>query len=95
MINLIILGLLAAAILYTCYFIYLDVYGTLDETGEMITLKSNIEWYDLDLPSYERAKSLIALKETVAPIPAGLKNVFFYGANASPATSTYGTSTKP
>jgi len=94
--NLIVFGLLAGGIMYTAYFVYENIYISLANTSVIIALKSDMEWYSLDLGSYEQAKSMIAEKATRQEIPTNLKNFFFYNSNIQ-STSTYAntvTSTK-
>lgn len=86
---LLILGLLAGGVMFTFYFIYQNIYNTLTNTRVIIAIKSDMNWFSLDLEAYERAKSMIEQKKSKNEIPTNLKNIFFYNSNTI-TSSTYG-----
>lgn len=90
LLNIITLGLLIFGAMFTYYFIYQNIYSTIANANAIISLKSSLNIYDLDLQAYEKAKAAIAQKKHLEEIPSNVRNIFYYNTN----TSTYaGTNT--
>ncbi len=91
--NLLILGAIAAGIFFTFSYIYKNVFDTLYNANIVTNLRTNAAIYELDLNAYEKAQNAIEKKKNVVKIPSEPRNIFnFFGVNLT--TSTNATSTK-
>ncbi len=86
LLNLIILGLLLTGALFTYYFIYQNIYSNIANSNAIISLKSNLSIYDLDLQTYEKAENAINQKKHQEEIPNNIRNIFYYSASISTST---------
>ena len=92
LVNILTLGLLLSGALFTYYFIYQNIYSTIANANAIVSLKSNLNIYDLDLQAYEKAERAIAQKKQLEEFPANVRNIFYYSTN----TPNYAnSSTKP
>lgn len=91
-INIVTLGILAAAIACTYYFIYQNINNTITNTAIITALKPNINWSSLDIGAYEQAQKIILQKKNIIQIPSKLRNIFSYDNSTSSLNST---GTKP
>lgn len=86
LLKIITIGVLAFGAMFTYYFIYQNIYSTIANANAIISLKSRMGAYELDLQSYEKAKAAIIQKKHLEDIPTNLRNIFYY---VTINTSTY------
>lgn len=89
LLNIVILGLLVFGAMFTYYFIYQNIYSTIANANAIVSLRSNLNIYDLDLEAYEKAQAAIAQKKHLEEFPPGIRNIFYY----TTTTSTYANTT--
>ncbi len=85
LLNIVLLGLLISGVMFTYYFIYQNIYSTITNANAIVSLRSNLNIYDLDLPAYEKASAAIKQKMRPEEIVPSIRNIFNYNTN----TSTY------
>ncbi len=90
LVNIITIGLLLFGALFTYYFIYQNIYSTIANANAIVSLKSNLNIYDLDLQAYEKAERAITQKKQLEEFPSNVRNIFYYSTN----TPTYVSNTK-
>lgn len=78
MINILVFSTLIFATAFTFYFIYQNIYSTLANAHAIVTLRSNMTIFDLDMAAYEKARLAIAQKKQIDPFPPNLRNIFSY-----------------
>ncbi|HSR89406.1 MAG TPA: hypothetical protein VLK22_03385 [Candidatus Udaeobacter sp.] len=97
LLKIIIIGILVYGAMFTCYFIYQNIYSTIANANAIVALKSKAGGYDLDLQAYQKARTAITQKNHLEEIPTNVRNIFYYitatsstyaNNNASPNTST-------
>jgi len=85
LINIVIFGLLISGSMFTYYFIYENIYSTIANANAIVSLRSGLSIYDLDLQAYEKARAAITQKKQLEEIPSNIRNIFYYNIR----TSTY------
>ena len=85
LLNIVIFGLLFSGAMFTYYFIYQNIYSTIANANAIVSLRSNLTIYDLDLQAYEKATAAIAQKKHKEEFSSNIRNIFYYNTN----TSTY------
>lgn len=85
MLNIVILGILVSGAMFTYYFIYQNIYSTIANANAIISLRSSLSIFDLDLQAYEKAQAAIAQKKHLEEFPSNIRNIFYY----KTTTSTY------
>ena len=83
LLNIVMFGLLVFGAMFTYYFIYENIYSTMDNASAIVSLRSNLNIYDLDIPAYEKARAAIAQKKHLEEFPANIRNIFYYNTNTS------------
>ncbi len=83
LLNIVILGLLVFVAMFTYYFIYQNIYITIANANAIVSLKSSLSIYDLDLQAYEKAKAAIVQKKHLEEFPLNIRNIFYYTSNTS------------
>ena len=78
LINILILGLLLSGAMFTYYFIYQNIYSTIANANAIVSLRSNLNIYDLDLQAYEKAQTAIVQKKQLEEFPPNIRNIFYY-----------------
>lgn len=91
LIYILVLGLLAATILLTSYFIYQTIYIGIANANAIVASETALSMYNLDIVSYEKNLALINQKKQLGGFPANSRNIFIYSKNSS----TYEVSTTP
>jgi hypothetical protein len=81
LLNLAVLGLLSFGTMFTCYFIYQNIYSAIANANAIVSLKSNMHIYVLDLPAYEKAEVAIKQKRHLEEIPIDIRNIFYYSSS--------------
>ena len=92
MINILVFSVLIFAIAFTFYFIYQNIYSTLANAHAIVTLKSNMTIFDLDMPAYEKARLAITRTKQTDPFLLNTRNIFSYSITS---TSTYANTNTP
>jgi len=92
MINILVFSTLIFATAFTFYFVYQNIYSTLANAHAIITLRSNMTIFDLDMPAYERARLAIMQKKQTDLFPSNTRNIFSYSVIS---TSTYANTNTP
>ncbi len=85
LIYILIFALLLSAILLTYYFIYENIYSTVANANAIISLKSDVNLYNLDLGEFEKASAAINKKQQLESFFPDPRNMFYYRT----PTSTY------
>ncbi len=83
LLNILIFGLLVSGAMFTTYFIYENIYSTIANANAIVSLRSNLNIYDLDLKAYEKAENAIAQKKRLDTFPANIRNIFYYDISTS------------
>jgi len=83
LLNIFILGLLVSGAMFTCYFIYQNIYSTIANANAIVSLRTNLNIYDLDLQSYEKAEAAITQKKQPQDFPLNIRNIFYYNTSTS------------
>lgn len=83
LLNIVILGLLLSGAMFTYYFIYQNIYSTIANANAIVSLRSSLNIYDLDLQAYEKATAAIKQKKQLEDIPANIRNIFYYKSGTS------------
>lgn len=83
LLNIVIFGLLIFGAMFTYYFIYQNIYSAIANANAIVSLKSKINIYDLDLQAYEDAQTAIAKKKHSEEFPANIRNIFYYNISTS------------
>ena len=92
LINIVVFSLFIFGAMFTYYFIYENIYSAIANANAIVSLRSNLDIYNLNFQTYEKAEAAIAQKKRMEEFPAKIRNIFNYNTT----TSTYaGTSTKP
>jgi len=76
-------GVLLGSVIGSFYFIYLNIYRTLDDAHNIIILNSNLSINKINMESYRQAALAIKLKEKPSSIPKNIRDIFSYGQTAS------------
>ena len=88
LLNIVIMGLLAFGVMFTYYFIYQNIYSNITNANAIVSLRSSLHIYDLDLQAYEKAVIAIAQKKQLEKFPPNIRNIFSYNKNTSTYAST-------
>ena len=83
LLNILIFGLLVSGAMFTTYFIYENIYSTIANANAIVSLRSSLNIYDLDLQAYEKAETAIIQKKQLEEFPAKIRNVFYYNTGTS------------
>lgn len=79
-------GVLLSGVIGSFYFIYLNIYRTLDDAHSIIILNSNLSINKVNMESYEQAVRALKLKEKTSGIPKNIRNLFSYGPESASST---------
>lgn len=90
LLNIVILGILVSGAMFTYYFIYQNIYSTIANANAIVSLRSNLSIFDLDLQAYEKATAAIAKKKHLEELSPNIRNIFYYNTR----TSTYDNTTR-
>jgi len=88
LLNIVIFGLLISGTMFTYYFIYQNIYSTIANANAIVSLRSNLNIYDLDLKAYDKARVAIGQKKQIEEFPANIRNIFYYNTNSSTYANT-------
>lgn len=77
------IGVMLGSIIFSMYFIYVNIYRTLDDVNTIVVLNSNTSLDKINQKSYDRAQDLVQLKRNLAALPKQYRNIF-----VKPTTST-------
>lgn len=88
--SIIVVGLATAAAIITAYFIYQNIFRTLENANAVVILSSNLNIDVIDTKAYNQTEELIKAKNTLFVWPKDVRNIFSYQA----LTTTYVTTTK-
>ncbi|TSC84363.1 MAG: hypothetical protein G01um101413_658 [Parcubacteria group bacterium Gr01-1014_13] len=72
--------------MFTYNFIYQNIYSTIANANAIVSLRTNLNIYDLDLQAYQKAENAITKKKQLEDFPPNIRNIFYY--NTSVGTST-------
>jgi hypothetical protein len=86
MLNILIIGLLVSGAMFTYHFIYQNIYSTIANANAIVSLRTNLNIYDLNLQAYEKAEGAITQKKQLEGFPPNLRNIFFYNVIISTST---------
>jgi len=83
------LGIMAGALLYTFYFIYNNIYTTLNNARTIFILNNELQMETLDIKSFYEMEKIIESKNNQQALPKEIRNIFYYGVdNTTSTTST-------
>lgn len=74
--SIVLIGLMAASVIASTYFIYTTVYRTLDDANTIVVLDSFAVLSTINETNYAKAQALIGEKAVVVTIPHDLRNIF-------------------
>ena len=86
--SIIIVGLATATAIITAYFIYQNIFRTLENANAVVILSSNLNIDVIDTKAYNQTEELIKDKNTLFVWPTNTRNIFSY------QVTNYVTSTK-
>lgn len=82
---------MCASVIISVYFIYQNIFRTLEDANIIVLLNSAVNIDVINLPAYDKANDYLRLKVNNAQVPLNIRNIFSYGnqTSASPTpTST-------
>ena len=91
LVYILIFGILLSSVLFTYYFIYQNIYTSVANANAIVSIQSNLNIYNLDISTFEKAAAAIDKKQVREEFPANTGNIFNY--NNSPVVSPISTST--
>ncbi|MEK7161051.1 MAG: hypothetical protein AAB724_03410 [Patescibacteria group bacterium] len=86
--SIIIVGFMVASIIFSSYFIYLNIYRTLEDANTVVLLNTVASIDAINMPAYEKAESFLELKQSPVSVPKNIRNVFSYSSSASSHASS-------
>lgn len=86
--SIIVVGVMAACLLGSSYLMYQSVYRTLDDANIVVVLNANADFDIINKDLYDDTKNILARKNTVANLPANLRDIFTYASSTPAATAT-------
>lgn len=92
------LGLMAASLLYSGFFVYNYTFRSLEDAHTIVLLNTDSIVNTINLENYEKAVKILELKTSSSTIPVNIRNIFVYDTSfptSSTSTIPYATSTKP
>lgn len=93
-INLLVVGVMIGSVMLTGFFIYQNLFTTLNNAYIVTVLSSDLGVDTVDLNNYERAQTILEQKRREFKIPADLRNIFIYASPTSTVSTTSNASAK-
>lgn len=81
--RLVLLGTLAGSVIVSSYFIYQNIYQTLNEVNSIVILNATTDIDIVDIDAYEKAAAIIALKNQAVAVPADVRSIFAFDASST------------
>ncbi|MBI5729375.1 MAG: hypothetical protein HY983_04030 [Candidatus Magasanikbacteria bacterium] len=81
-------GILLSSAIASSYFIYLNIFRTLDDAHSIVILNSGLAINSVNMESYQQATRALELKEKTSTIPKNIRDIFSYGPETASSTPT-------
>jgi len=82
--SIVLVGAMAASIILTGYFMYQNIYRSLDDANTIIVLNAMDGFDSIDLTTFNKAKTQVQLKRDIPPLTARIRNIFDFSSSTSP-----------
>lgn len=86
LVSLVLFGFLLSGFVGSSYFIYLNIYRTLDDANNIVILNSSLAVNSVNMESYQQALHALKSKEGLSILPKNIRDIFSYGPETTSGT---------
>lgn len=82
--SILVIGAMLSCVILSVYFIYTQIYRTLDDANTIVVLNSDLQMDTINMGAFEHAKSLVALKNSTSSFTKPVRNIFLRVPTSTP-----------